>query len=189
MSTWNPLFIIHALFPFLRCRVLQVGYSRAHSTGLSWTSVWANVGQLQTFLKSFPTFIITIYPLLLLEFLTTLDPSLPPYRLVFFRTFSLKLNYNLIHTKRNSCKKKDMKQLCRDKEVLMFLKASGKCFLVLSWQELLEIPIHAPFTTGPEDAPQRNSGSLTTGKRQEKLLCFERGKGGAAWNKVSSATL
>lgn len=31
----------------------------------------------------------------------------------FFRTFLLRLDYNLIHTKRTSCKKKDTKQLCR----------------------------------------------------------------------------
>lgn len=81
------------------------------------------------FLKSFPTFIITIYPLLLLEFLTTLNPSLPPYRFIFFRTFLLKLDYNLIHTNRNSCEKTDMKQLCRVQGSSYVSESKGKMFL------------------------------------------------------------
>jgi len=71
-----------------------------------------------------------------------------------------------------------MKQLCR---------AQGSTYVSESKKELLEMPIHVPFTTGPEDAPPTNSGSLT--KKQEKLLHFEKGKGEAAWNKVSFATL
>lgn len=80
------------LFRFPRCRVLQVGYSGAHSTGLSLTSLWAHPCQLQMFLKPLPTLIITLYPFLLLELLTALNPSLPPYRLLSWRTFLVKLN-------------------------------------------------------------------------------------------------
>lgn len=161
------------LFPFPRCRVLQVGYPGAHSTGLSLTSMWAHTGQLQMFLKPFPTFIITLYPFLLLELLAALNPSLPTYRLLFHTTFLVKLNLWFNSHQKKLFQKRQWQSwssYAGYKEVLKFLKARGKWFLVLSWQEPLEIATHAPFTTRPEDVPQRNSASLTTGKRPEKLL-------------------
>lgn len=89
--TWNPLFLIHAL-SFPKMQSFTVGYSGAHSAGLSLTSLWAHTCQLQMFLKPFPTVIITLYPFLLPELLMALNPSLPPYRLLSCRTFLVKLD-------------------------------------------------------------------------------------------------
>lgn len=85
------------------------------------------------FLKPFLAFIITIYSLLLLELLTTWSPSLPLHRLVFFQAFLLQLDYNLIHTKRNRCKKKQQrheaptqgtrKYLCFENQWKMFFSS------------------------------------------------------------------
>lgn len=118
--------LFNLCFPLLRCRVLQVGVSRAHSTGLSLTSVWGHTGHFQMFLKPFPASTITTYSLLLLEFLTAQSPSLPLPCLAFFRAFLP--DYSLIHTKRNRHKKKKKKKTMiwsiygRYKEVLTLWK-------------------------------------------------------------------